>query len=249
MSNKAIQNKTVEERKKILTEKAIRFFDTHAVEIDSIRQLLDIKLNQIALAYTLKNNIPRESVRVTTRIKSLNSFIKKLEKSEWQNFNFLTEIANDLIGARVVCWFLNDCYGVFDYIKSSKQFKVHNHSIKDYIKNPKASGYRSIHLLSDISYDRLNSGRNNQLLSSNDIICEIQIRTKIQDVFGDLTHEFHYKDGQDFSKAFKKIEEILANQANRLALEDNSFMILRDIFMEANKNNGSGNEGITLVKP
>ena len=102
-------------------------------------------------------------------------------------------------------------------------------------------------LLSSLFHDI--AGKNNQLLSSNDIICEIQIRTKIQDVFGDLTHEFHYKDGQDFSKAFKKIEEILANQANRLALEDNSFMILRDIFMEANKNNGSGNEGITLVKP
>ena len=80
MSSKAIQNKTVEERKKILTEKAIRFFDTHATEIDTIRQLLDIKLNQIALAYTLKNNIPRESVKVTTRIKSLNSFIKKTGK-------------------------------------------------------------------------------------------------------------------------------------------------------------------------
>lgn len=248
MSNKAIHTKTVEERKKILTEKAIRFFDTHSTEIDTIRQLLDIKLNQIALAYTIKNNIPRESVKVTTRVKSLNSFIKKLEKSDWKHFNFLTEIANDLIGARIVCWFLNDCYGVFDYIKSSKQFKVHNDSIKDYIKEPKHSGYRSIHLLSDISYDRLNNGKNNQLLSSNDIICEIQIRTKIQDVFGDLTHEFHYKDGQDFSKAFKKIEEILANQANRLALEDNAFMILRDIFMEGNKQEGLSKEGITDIK-
>lgn len=248
MSDNLFEQKSVEEKKEILTEKAIRFFDAYSTEIDTIRQLLDIKLNQIALAYTQKNNLPREAVKVTTRVKTLNSFIKKLEKSGWQNFNFLTEIATDLIGARIVCWFLNDCYGMFDYIKSSQQFKVHTNSIKDYIKNPKPSGYRSIHLHSDVSYDRLNNKKNNQLLSSNDIICEIQIRTKIQDVFGDLTHEFHYKDGQDFSKAFKKIEEILANQANRLALEDNSFMILRDIFMEANKNNYSGKEGITTTK-
>jgi len=137
---------------------------------------------------------------------------------------------------------------VFDYIKSSKQFQVHKDTVKDYIKEPKQSGYRSIHLLTDVSYDRLNSGKSSALLSSNNIICEIQIRTKIQDVFGDLTHEFHYKEGQDFSKAFKKIEEILANQANRLALEDNAFMILRDIFMEGNHNKNSNKEGITDVK-
>ena len=103
-------------------------------------------------------------------------------------------------------------------------------------------------MLTDISYDRLNSGKSNALLSSIDIICEIQIRTKIQDVFGDVTHEFHYKEGQEFSKSFKKIEEILANQANRLALEDNAFMILRDIFMEANQKNNSNKEGITDTK-
>ena len=82
MSIKAFQHKTVEEKKEILTEKAIHFFDDYSTEIDTIRQLLDIKLNQIALAYTQKNNIPKESVKVTTRVKSLNSFIKKLEKSE-----------------------------------------------------------------------------------------------------------------------------------------------------------------------
>ncbi len=248
MSNKANEHKSIEERKKILTDKAIRFFDMYGEELDLIRQLLDTKLNQIALAYAQKNNIPKESIKITTRVKSLKSFLKKLEKSNWQNFNYLTEIAGDLIGARIVCWFLNDCYGVYDYINSSKQFKVHKETVKDYIKHPKESGYRSIHLLTDISYDRLNSGKSNALLSSIDIICEIQIRTKIQDVFGDVTHEFHYKEGQEFSKSFKKIEEILANQANRLALEDNAFMILRDIFMEANQKNNSIKEGITDTK-
>ena len=248
MSSKAVENKSVEERKKILTDKAIRFFDMYGEEINLIKQLVDVKLNQIALAYTQKNNIPKESVKITTRVKSLKSFLKKLEKTDWKDFNYLTEIAGDLIGARIVCWFLNDCYGVFDYIKSSHQFKIHKDTVKDYIKNPKQSGYRSIHLLTDVSYDRLNNGKSNALLNSYNIICEIQIRTKIQDVFGDLTHEFHYKDGQEFSKAFKKIEEILANQANRLALEDNAFMILRDIFMEGNHTNNSNEEGITNVK-
>ncbi|MFY7963905.1 MAG: GTP pyrophosphokinase [Chitinophagaceae bacterium] len=245
MSSKAIENKSTEERKKILTEKAIRFFDIYGEEINLIKQLVDIKLNQIALAYTQKNNIPKESVKITTRVKSLKSFLKKLEKTDWKNFNYLTEIAADLIGARIVCWFLNDRYGVFDYIQSSQQFKVHKNTVKDYIKTPKQSGYRSIHLLTDVCYDRLNNGKKGTFLSAYDIPCEIQIRTKIQDVFGDLTHEFHYKEGQEFSKAFKKIEEILANQANRLALEDNAFMILRDIFMEANQTIHSNKEGIT----
>lgn len=240
-------NKSLDERKKILTEKAIRFYDNYGEEMNLIRHLLDVKLNQIALAYTQKNNIPSESVRITTRVKSLKSFLKKLEKNNWQNFNYLTEIATDLIGARVVCWFMNDCYGVFDYIKSSKQFKVRLDEVKDYITHPKPSGYRSIHLFTDLTYDRLNN-KGKSLLSSNDIVCEIQIRTKIQDVFGDLTHEFHYKDGQKLNKSFKKIEDILVNQANRLALEDNAFMILRDIFIEASKAEKSGEEGITVIK-
>lgn len=245
---KSIQHLSKAEQQKIVTQKAIHFFDLYRDEINLIKELFQVKLNQIALAYTQKNNIPPESIKISTRVKSLNSFLKKLEKNDWKNFNYLTEVATDLIGARIVCWFLNDCYGMFDYIKSSNQFSVHKNSIKDYIKQPKLSGYRSIHLLTDISYDRLNVTKKPGLLHSNSIIAEIQIRTKMQDVFGDLTHEFHYKDGQAFSKSFKKMEEILANQANRLALEDNAFMILRDIFKEANTSSNNLKEGITEIQ-
>lgn len=248
MTKKQTSIQTPEEQQKLVTQKAIKFFDLYSDEIKLIKELFQIKLTQIALAYTQKNNLPPESIKIVTRVKSLNSFLKKLEKNNWKNFNYLTEVANDLIGARIVCWFLNDCYGMFDYLKSSNQFTVHKNSVKDYIKKPKPSGYRSIHLLTDISYDRLNVTKKPGLLHSNNIIAEIQIRTKMQDVFGDLTHEFHYKDGQAFSKSFKKIEEILVNQANRLALEDNAFMILRDIFKEGNSAAENKKEGITEIQ-
>ena len=175
-------NKNTElERKDFLTQRAIRFYNRYGDEIDTIRQLLEVRLNQLALAYTLTNDLPRESVHVQTRVKNLSSFLKKLKRKKWPEFYYPTEIATDLIGSRVVCWFLDDCYGMLDLIKSSKQFKIRAKSIEDYIKNPKPSGYRSIHLLSDISYDRVKNLDGKRVVKEDNIVCEIQIRTKLQD--------------------------------------------------------------------
>lgn len=207
MCEKKLTYEDAADRKIKLTQKAIKFFDLYKEEIELLRQLVDIKLNHIALAYTQKNNLPSESVKITTRVKSLKSFLKKLERNNWKDFNFLTEIAQDLIGARIVCWFLNDCYGLFDYIKSSKQFKVKESSIKDYIAHPKSSGYRSIHLQTDVDYDRLNTKKSKDLLSTNTIVCEIQIRTKIQDVFGDLTQSFITRKDKSLANHSKKLRK------------------------------------------
>ena len=77
---KTRSKKITEGKKNFLTQRAIRFFNRYGDELESIRQLLEIKLNQLALAYTLQNNLPRESIRVYSRTKSLKSFLKKLEK-------------------------------------------------------------------------------------------------------------------------------------------------------------------------
>ena len=71
-----------------------------------------IHLNQLALAYTIENNLPKEAVAVTTRMKSLGSFLKKLMRKGYPSFYNPTEIITDLIGGRVTCWFLEDCYGL-----------------------------------------------------------------------------------------------------------------------------------------
>ncbi len=223
-------NKNTElERKDFLTQRAIRFYNRYGDEIDTIRQLLEVRLNQLALAYTLTNDLPRESVHVQTRVKNLSSFLKKLKRKKWPEFYYPTEIATDLIGSRVVCWFLDDCYGMLDLIKSSKQFKIRAKSIEDYIKNPKPSGYRSIHLLSDISYDRVKNLDGKRVVKEDNIVCEIQIRTKLQDSWGEFTHEVHYKVPGNFEPEY---ETLVAEIANRLSSEDKSALAIRNILQK-----------------
>ena len=52
---------------------------------------------------------------------------------------------NDVAGIRVICSFPDDIYRLADLI--SKQDDIEVLGRKDYIKNPKPNGYRSLHLI------------------------------------------------------------------------------------------------------
>jgi putative GTP pyrophosphokinase len=132
-----------------------------------------------ATAYTAENNLPCEAINVQSRVKSLPSFPRKLEKLNWPMFGHPIEVITDLVGARVVCWFVDECYGMLDYIQSTKQFLIKPRSLEDFIKDPKPTGYRAIHILADVSYDRVNSNRNHITIVDDQMICEIQIRSKL----------------------------------------------------------------------
>jgi putative GTP pyrophosphokinase len=146
---------TQKEQVDFLTERAIRFFNIYSDELESISQILKIRLEGLASAYTAENKLPREAITVQSRVKSLTSFLRKLEKLDWPMFGHPTEVITDFIGARVICWFVDDCYGMLDYIQATKQFLIKQRSLEDYIKDPKPTGYRAIHILADVSYDRV----------------------------------------------------------------------------------------------
>ncbi len=234
---------TDKERKEFLTNRAIRFFDRYGDELGSISKMLEIKLSQLALAYTIQNKLPKESVRITSRVKTLKSFLKKLERKDWPEYYYPTEIAYDLIGTRVICWFLDDVYGLLQYIKESKQFRVKHDSIRDYIKNPKPSGYRSVHLLADVPYDKIKNENGVLDVKDDHMLCEIQIRTKLQDAWGDLTHEFHYK-AKDMGLEEQNYDKMLSQGAKRLSNEDESFIIIREMYQKLIEDK-VGREGFT----
>jgi putative GTP pyrophosphokinase len=218
--------RTRKERRDFLTERAVRFFDCYGNELESISQLLKIRLEQLASAYTVENKLPREAVDVHSRVKSLTGFLTKLEKTNWPMFSYPTEVITDLIGARVICWFVHDCYGMLDYIRATKQFRIKPRSLEDYIRDPKRTGYRSIHLLADISYDRLKIYRKQRTVIEDIMICEIQIRTKLQDAWAEFTHEVHCKIPSEFQVDY---DRTIADIASRLAAEDRSAIAVLDI--------------------
>ncbi len=211
-----------------LKARAMRFFDRYGKDLEQIRQLLSIRLSQLALAYTIANNLPYEAVMISTRVKSQKSFLHKLAKKGWPQFYYPNEVVKDLVGARVICWFIDDCAGMQKLIASSNHLKVLD-DVDDYINNPKPSGYRSIHLLATVGYDSVQRSEGNVVLVNENLVCEIQIRTKLQDAWGDVTHDFHYKaksSGVDNQAYEKNIAEI----ASRLANEDQLLLNLRDAY-------------------
>ena len=90
---------------------------------------------------------------------------------------------HDIAGVRVICSFIDDVYYLEKRLLSQKDIKLIN--IKDYIKNPKKSGYRSLHLIIEVPIQLENEEKN--------VCVEIQIRTIAMDFWASLEHKLRYK--------------------------------------------------------
>lgn len=212
-----------------LRERVHRFYDRYGKEIEQIAEMLQIQLKQLALAYTINNKLPAEAVRVSARVKSIESFLKKLENDNWPTFYYPTEVIRDLIGARVVCWFVDDVYGMLNCIKASSHFNVSNRPVKDFISEPQPTGYRAVHVFANAPYDSVVRGSDGVSVVSKNFLCEIQIRTKLQDAWGDITHEFFYK-AKANGVASPELELFLAEVSTRLNQEDKTLMNFRNVY-------------------
>ncbi|MCF3943798.1 GTP pyrophosphokinase [Oceanobacillus alkalisoli] len=121
---------------------------------------------------------------IKTRIKSPESIMKKMYR---KNIPISTEsIKNnimDIAGIRVVCSFISDIYRISEMIENQKDVTVIEK--KDYIKNAKPNGYKSLHLIVSVPVfmsDRIE-----------DVYVEIQIRTVAMDFWASLEHKIYYK--------------------------------------------------------
>lgn len=121
---------------------------------------------------------------IKSRIKTSESIVKKLKKNGYEStITNMIEHVNDIAGIRVICSFSSDIYRIADMISNQKDVKVL--SVKDYITYPKASGYKSYHMIIAIPVylsDRIV-----------DTKVEIQIRTVAMDFWASLEHKIHYK--------------------------------------------------------
>mgnify|MGYP005966636937 CR=1 FL=1 len=121
---------------------------------------------------------------VKTRLKSPESIVKKLKRYGYEDsIQNMIEYCNDIAGVRIVCSFTSDIYRLADMI--GRQSDITVLSIKDYIKNPKPSGYKSYHMIVTIPIflsDRMV-----------DTKVEIQIRTIAMDFWASLEHKIYYK--------------------------------------------------------
>ena len=115
---------------------------------------------------------------IKTRIKTPESIVKKLRRYGHEtSIENMVRYINDIAGVRLICSFTSDIYRLAEMIGNQSDLKVL--SIKDYIKNPKESGYKSYHMLVSDSVV--------------DTKVEIQIRTIAMDFWASLEHKIYYK--------------------------------------------------------
>ena len=121
---------------------------------------------------------------IGTRIKSPESIVKKLKKNGHESsIENMIRYVNDIAGVRLICSFTSDIYKLAKMIASQNDLKVLE--IKDYIKNPKQSGYKSYHMIVTVP-----------IFLSDHIVetkVEIQIRTIAMDFWSSLEHKIFYR--------------------------------------------------------
>ena len=121
---------------------------------------------------------------IKARIKTSESIVKKLKRNGYEStIENMVNYVNDIAGIRIICSFTSDIYRIVDMISDQKDIKVI--AVKDYITYPKASGYKSYHMIVTVPVylsDRIV-----------DTKVEIQIRTVAMDFWASLEHKIHYK--------------------------------------------------------
>ena len=121
---------------------------------------------------------------IKTRVKTPESIVKKLRRYGHEtSIENMVKYVNDIAGVRVICSFTSDIYRLAGMIGNQSDLKVL--TIKDYIKNPKESGYKSFHMLV--------SGPIYLSDSVVDTKVEKQIRTIAMDFWASLEHKIYYK--------------------------------------------------------
>ena len=119
-----------------------------------------------------------------SRIKKLISIKEKLERKNLPfSFEAMEEHLHDIAGIRVICSFPEDVYTLAEALLNQDDIVLVEK--KDYIKNPKPNGYRSLHLIVSVP---IFLAREKRMMK-----VEIQLRTIAMDFWASLEHQLHYK--------------------------------------------------------
>ena len=155
---------------------------------------------------------------VRIRIKTFDSYFNKVLRF-YNKGRGKDLVINDLIGIRIICSFLGDLYAIKQILLQN--FKVTDIEEKSSQFSFKEFGYDSIHLQLLLP----------QGLITNEIpysspVCEVQLRTKLQDAWAEVEHEIIYK--KDSSPLNAQLRRKLASLNASLTLSDIIFQEIRD---------------------
>lgn len=191
-------------------------FDKLMFFYNSALKQLELQMNIIKDEFKVMYNYDLID-HIDTRIKEPKSIVKKMEKKKYKKtYLNLIEKVNDIAGMRIVCTLKNDIFFIKDLVKQIPD--VHVLKEKDYVTNPKPSGYSSYHMIVEVPVK----------LSQKTIYvkCEIQIRTLAMDFWASFEHKVKYKTEQEVNK---KTSKELVNCAKMISKFDDKMISLKNI--------------------
>ena len=141
-----------------------------------------------------------------SRMKDMQSLLQKAERKGYElTVDGIKDNIYDIAGIRVITNYLDDIYKVEKLL--TEQTDVTLLKRKDYIKNPKDSGYRSLHIVVKVPVFRAKGPI--------DVPVEIQIRTVGMDMWASLEHKLRYKTDTN-KELVDKYGDRLKSYANEL---------------------------------
>lgn len=159
-----------------------------------------------------------------TRVKKFESYYRKVIRVKPQSLlEDSLPTLTDMLGIRVICAFLEDLATVERQIVEN--FKIKEIERKGAEQTFKEFGYESIHILIEIPEDLIPSKEKGIVLPP-DLVCEIQIRTILQNAWAEVEHELVYK--SEFSPFDLPLRRKLASMNASLTLADIVFQEIRD---------------------
>ncbi len=156
---------------------------------------------------TLEDYNPIETIK--TRLKTPESIAEKMERRGLPfDFALVEREIKDIAGVRVICPFISDIYTIAERLLMREDIKLLER--RDYIREPKKNGYRSLHLIVQVPI---------YLTEGKRMMCvEIQLRTIAMDFWASLDHRLSYKKEMDLAITQQLHEELIAcsNESSKL---------------------------------
>lgn len=211
-------------RQSLLSNEFLNFMQQNKKPFDLLMSYYECAIMEIETKFRVLNhelsleydNNPIESIK--TRVKSYDSILKKIRRKNIPlNLQAIEENLKDIAGVRVICSFPDDIYKLAESFL--KQDDITLIERKDYIKNPKPSGYRSLHLIVQVPIFLQNEKKM--------VNVEVQFRTIAMDFWASLDHKMRYK--KELSdEEVEILQEELYDCAEQSAALDERMQRIRD---------------------
>ena len=194
------------EYEQLTADKYIQLFEKNDKELETLMTYYECALMEIETKFKVMNaqfELTREYSPIETiksRLKTIDSLVAKSHLYNVKpTFQDIEDKIEDVAGIRVICSFPEDIYIVADCFLQQDDITLID--CKDYIKNPKPNGYRSLHLIVSVPIFLEHEKR--------DMKVEVQLRTISMDFWASLEHKLKYKKELPADINDRIVEELL----------------------------------------